>query len=141
MNLATDSPTNKLPARRISCVYCRQKKLRCEEERPCLHCRRLGLACTPRVPPTPQRRKKTPTAEQDPHKKIKSHENVIAENRLPLDISGEGDQEMEDGEVGGSAYIAAGRTPNTTGHRKVNSAYGRTKKCAKLRTLNSVMLT
>ncbi|KAJ5733893.1 hypothetical protein N7493_002679 [Penicillium malachiteum] len=78
-----------------SCVLCQQRKVRCDQQKPCANCIHAQVECKV-VPPQPARRKRRKTQEEDLTDRLKRYEALMTHNgvdfRTVLDNDATGDQ-------------------------------------------------
>ena len=83
---------------KLSCVVCRQKKIKCDREQPCGYCQKAGTTCVPQTRAKIKRRIKKP-ADTQVLERLKQLENIVS--RLESDGS---TQPQSPPEHGSNAY-------------------------------------
>lgn len=86
-----------------SCVLCQQRKVRCDQQKPCSNCIRAQVECKV-VAPQPARRRKKKLHERDLVERLKKYEALMTQNGIDFGSVGDvGDEAAEvDTDVGGS---------------------------------------
>ncbi|KAJ5730744.1 uncharacterized protein N7483_005252 [Penicillium malachiteum] len=77
-----------------SCVLCQQRKVRCDQQKPCTNCIRAQVECKV-VPPQPGRRKRRKIQEEDLTDRLKRYEALMTRNGVDfktVDSDATGDQ-------------------------------------------------
>ena len=67
----------KLSTMKLSCVACRQKKIKCDRNQPCQHCSRAGVKCVPQTRAKVTRRLKKP-ADTQVLERLKQLESIVS---------------------------------------------------------------
>ena len=78
-----------------SCVLCQQRKVRCDQQKPCANCVRAQVECGV-VPPQPVRRRKKKLHERDLVERLKKYESLMIQNGINFDSVLEGGDENAD---------------------------------------------
>ncbi|KJZ77967.1 hypothetical protein HIM_02604 [Hirsutella minnesotensis 3608] len=84
--LQADASAMKL-TRGTSCTLCQQRKVRCDKNKPCANCVKIGAECKV-VPPAPPRRRKKRLQEKDLIERLKKYETLLSENGVKFDAIG-----------------------------------------------------
>ena len=98
---------------RVTCVSCRQRKVKCSKTHPCVACDRSGLSCVfPDRARLPRGRKRGSKATNgEILKRLNKLEELLAQSKSTQE--GEAGQNSQDGE-------SAGRTPETNSPKNDN---------------------
>ncbi|KAJ5935009.1 hypothetical protein N7466_004556 [Penicillium verhagenii] len=64
-----------------SCILCQQRKVRCDQQKPCTGCVRAQVECKV-VPPQPARRKKRKAEEDDLIHRLEKYEAIMTQNGI-----------------------------------------------------------
>ncbi|KAJ5662482.1 uncharacterized protein N7477_010098 [Penicillium maclennaniae] len=78
-----------------SCVFCQQRKVRCDQQKPCSNCIRAQAECKV-VAPQPARRRKKKLLERDLIERLKKYEALMTQHGIDFDLFGNvGDEATE----------------------------------------------
>ncbi|KAJ5136070.1 hypothetical protein N7448_004624 [Penicillium atrosanguineum] len=78
-----------------SCVLCQQRKVRCDQQKPCSNCIRAQVECKV-VAPQPARRRKKKLHERDLIERLKKYEALMTQHGIDFDSVGDvGDEATE----------------------------------------------
>ncbi|EAW10039.1 transcription factor domain protein [Aspergillus clavatus NRRL 1] len=83
------SPVEPIPARPstkqtkvMACIFCQQRKIRCDREFPCVNCMRAWVPCVPAAGPRPRRRR---FPERELLERVRRYEALLREHHIPFD--------------------------------------------------------
>lgn len=84
-----------------SCNVCQQRKVRCDQQKPCANCVRTQVECKV-APPQPARRRRKKLHERDLLERLKKYETLMTQNGVAFDSAFD-DQDETIGRQGSSS--------------------------------------
>ena len=71
------------PIRKLACVHCRQRKLKCTRDLPCSNCVQAQISCVPTIPQVRRPRRSVP--ERVLQERIQKYEALLRRNNIPFE--------------------------------------------------------
>jgi hypothetical protein len=117
----TDSPGVQAPPHQISCILCRQRKVKCDKQQRCSNCVKAGVECVYVTPSRPRRRVGNGKSPEDVSReelihRVRRYEALFKKHGLQFeasdtDCAGGGNPTPKSHPDAGAAVVIVDETP------------------------------
>jgi hypothetical protein len=104
-----------------SCILCQQRKVRCDQQKPCANCVKAQVDCKVIPPQPPKRRRKKKLQERDLVARLKKYEELMSQHGLNFESILDGHDDVDDPEQHLGSMKTAPEESTDRGSREVNS--------------------
>ncbi|KAA8571960.1 hypothetical protein EYC84_001902 [Monilinia fructicola] len=83
MSSTTPSTPSQKPRRILACMFCQQRKIKCDRKHPCSHCTKSRVQCVPATQVPRQRRRRFP--ERELLDRLRQYEDLLRQNNIKFE--------------------------------------------------------